>query len=196
MAMTDRDSRFKWSETKEQELWSFMESRMKSGASVTGALKEYGRSKGMSWLTARWKYYQLRKRAAREMAEPVAHSGAQARDLPGAKRVEDDLLTCLSDFVSLSSEAGEDVTSLIRGLARLAMMSNQGQKLKEAASLEVAETRAALKGAGEALSRLTRFLEDWLRQAQVDRVRTLKAFSTRLRQELDEIKAGVAGASG
>jgi hypothetical protein len=178
MAMPDRDSRFRWQEGKEAELWAYMEKKIQDGVSITAALKEYGDRNGMSWLTARWKYYQLRKRKAeQEMAptrqEPQDHG---------------DFIAHLANFVSMSREAGEDVVPLVRGLSRLAMLSCQGLRAREQALREAQEIRVLQAKTREAFSRLQRFLEDWLNQPQVDQVGSLKDFSTRLRKELDEIK--------
>ncbi len=182
MAMPDRDSRFRWQEGKESELWAYMERKIGDGVSITAALKEYGDRNGMSWLTARWKYYQLRRRKAEQEI-------AQARPEP---QDHGDFITYLTDFVSLSREAGEDVVPLVKGLSRLAMLSCQGLRGREDALLEAQEAKALQAKTTHALSRLRQFLEEWLAQPQVDQVGSLRDFSRRLRQELDHIASIVA----
>lgn len=60
MGTTARSPRYRWKEGKEADLREFVEGRVLQGASITQALKEYAEKNRISWLTARWKYYQVR----------------------------------------------------------------------------------------------------------------------------------------
>ncbi len=178
MAMEDRDSRFKWQEHKEKELWSYIEGKTKEGTSVTAALKEYGEMNGMSWLTARWKYYQLRKRRTDMPRETESKSPP----------TENDFITHLAEFVSLSTEAGEDIVPLIKGLSRLARLSCQGLEIQKHAMHETQEAKRSLDQMNHTFQELRQFLEQWLKLPQVEQVGSLKDFTVGLNQQLENMK--------
>ncbi len=178
MAMEDRDSRFKWQKDKEQELWSYIERKTGEGISVTAALKEYGEVNGMSWLTARWKYYQLRKRRVDKPQTTSVH----------VPPTEEDFISHLAEFVSLSQEAGEDIVPLIKGLSRLARLSCQGLEIRKHAILETQEAKRSLNQMNEAFLELRQFLRQWLSLPQVEQVGSLKDFTVGLNQQLENMK--------
>jgi len=182
----EKYSRYRWKEGREKDLWSFVDGKVKAGASVTSALKEYGKRHNMSWLTARWKYYQVRKReslmsAGRERDPEIV--GMEIVEAPNSG--DDDFISCLSEFVSSSREYGQDVLSMMRGLSRMASLSRESARLQRER-----DARADyLRSEAEALREVRVFLAEWLSRSQVDRVATLKEFSDRLGAEIERLGA-------
>ncbi|MGE5578725.1 MAG: hypothetical protein ACM3WU_01675 [Bacillota bacterium] len=181
MGLTEKYSRYRWKEGREKDLWSFVDGKVKEGASVTAALKEYGKRHNMSWLTARWKYYQVRKK---QSSEETAPPGPVAEITPPVER-DEDFLSCLSDFVSSSKDSGEDVMSLMRGLSRMATLSRESLRLLEERDKRVAAQRQDVA----VLREVCEFLSGWLSSSQVDKVATLKDFSERLSAEVGRLRA-------
>lgn len=182
MGATEKYSRYRWREGRERDLWSFVDGKVREGASVTSALKEYGKRHNMSWLTARWKYYQVRKRETLASRSPAAPSLETSEPTQGG---DDDFLSCLSEFVSSSRDYGQDVLSLMKGLSRMAVLSRESSKL-----IEERDRRATgLREGAVALHEVCAFLTEWLAQSQVDRVATLKGFSDRLGAEVKRLGA-------
>lgn len=189
MGGTPKYSRYRWKEGREQDLWSFVDGRIKDGTSVTAALKEYGKKHNMSWLTARWKYYQIRKQGAPgaeiapetpEQDLPLATGPAVQSGAGPFSKDEEDFLGYLAEFISSSRDTGQDVVPFIKGLSRLAALSREGSRLKQ----ELERVRARETEGAETIARTCRFLEDWLRLPQVDRAGSLKDFSAGLEQEV------------
>ena len=182
MGATEKYSRYRWKEGREKDLWSFVDGKVREGASVTAALKEYGKRHNMSWLTARWKYYQVRKR---EALATNGTTGAPVQVTGPIETGDDDFLTCLTEFVSSSKDYGQDVLSLMRGLSRMASLSRDSARL-----LRERESRsAALREDAAVIREVRLFLTGWLSMSQVDRVATLKGFSDRLEAEIERLGA-------
>jgi len=181
LGVTEKYSRYRWKEGREKDLWSYVDGRVKEGASVTAALKEYGKRHNMSWLTARWKYYQVRKKQSEAETAPERPVAATTPMVQS----DEDFLSCLSDFISSSKDSGEDVMSLMRGLSRMATLSRESLRLLEERDRRIAAQRedAAI------LREVCAFLTDWLSSSQVDRVATLKDFSDRLTTEVGRLRA-------
>jgi hypothetical protein len=179
---TEKYPRYRWKEGREKDLRSFVDDRVQGGASVTAALKEYGKRHDMSWLTARWKYYQIRKRGMESPRTP-GNGGesrrAQPSDAPFTRN-EEDFLGYLAEFVTSTRDAGQDIVPFMKGVSRMAALSRQTTRLKQERETE----RAALREDTTALAEVCRFLEGWLNLPQVDRVGSLKAFSDQLAQEV------------
>lgn len=205
MGGSPKYSRYRWKEGREKDLWSFVDGRVRDGASVTAALKEYGKKHNMSWLTARWKYYQIRKQGVQNLEavagenEPVVVPEGQqaAPEVQGQSgpftKDEEDFLGYLAEFISSSRETGQDVIPFIKGLSRLAALSKEGTKLRQ--ELERSRGRAA-EGA-QSIERARRFLEGWLKLSQVDRAGALKDFSSGLEIEVRKLaEAGERLANG
>lgn len=199
MSISDRDARIRWEDVREQDLWDFMQRRLQDGFSITAALKEYGSKHDMSWLTARWKYYQIRSRKDGADASPrrpgPKPGGRGQRQTKGAS--DKDFLGYMTDLIEGSSQSGEDLVPMMRGLSRLAMLSSEGIRLREAlkerdkraesAVFEAEKVRVERDRAKEHLSRICAFLEEWLASSAVERVGSLKEFSERLQVLLDAV---------
>jgi len=193
MGASEKYSRYRWKEGREKDLWMFVDNRVKSGVSVTAALKEYGKKHDMSWLTARWKYYQIRKQglvpADSPKDGPAALQEAASPALPAIPttgpftRDEEDFLGYLAEFITSSRDTGQDVIPFIKGLSRLAALSREGTKLRA----EVERSRSSVREGAQALADICRFLKDWLNLPQVDRVGSLKGFSQRLETEVQRL---------
>lgn len=180
MGATEKYSRYRWKEGRERDLWSFVDGKVREGTSVTAALKEYGKRHNMSWLTARWKYYQVRKRESLTDTAPVDSPAAVPEPVQ-----EEDFLSALSDFVSSSKDYGQDVLSLMRGLSKMASLSRESVRL----IAERDRRASALREDAAVLHDVCGFLRDWLSLSQVDRVAHLKAFSDRLGTEVERLVA-------
>lgn len=180
MGATEKYSRYRWKEGREKDLWSFVDGKVREGASVTAALKDYGKRHNMSWLTARWKYYQVRKREA--LASDPA-PGASLETTGPMEAGDEDFLTCLSEFVSSSKDYGQDVLSMMRGLSRMASLSRESARLIR----ERDSRSAALREDAAVIREVRSFLGEWLTRSQVDRVATLKGFSDRLGAEIERL---------
>ena len=136
----------------------------------------------MSWLTARWKYYQIRKRgiaAAGDRGKGPAPGGPERAGGPFTA-AEEDFLGSLAELVTSSRDFGQDIVPFIRGLSRMSSLSRVSAYLKEERDRHMVATRKD----AEALAGVCRFLEGWLSLSQVDRVGSLKAFSDQLATEL------------
>ncbi len=181
MGVTEKYSRYRWREGREKDLWSFVDGKVKEGVSVTAALKEYSKRHNMSWLTARWKYYQVRKKQSASAAAPTEPRAEITRPV----QTDEDFLTCLSDFVSSSQDSGEDVLSLMRGLSRMATLSRESLRLLEERDRRIAVQRED----ATVLREVCEFLSDWLSSSQVDKVSSLKGFSDRLSAEVVRLRA-------
>lgn len=209
MAVTERDSRCRWKDGKEQELLAFVDDRIRGGATVTSALKEYGERHGMSWLTARWKYYQMKRRASRvsvvpektpepdfrgrvapeETLHPYPGGTGNSKDASLA-RDQGDFLGSLSSLIRASGEVGEDVVSLIRGLSRMAELAKNAleakelllqARMKEVQLAEEAEkVRTVILESLNDLREFNEFIDGWLETPPVDRVAGLSDFTSRL----------------
>ena len=183
MGATEKYSRYRWKEGREKDLWSFVDGRVREGVSVTAALKEYGKRNNMSWLTARWKYYQVRKQQGTGEQRPVLATPQD--DGRPFSRDEEDFLGYLSEFVASSRDYGQDVVPFIKGLSRMAVLSKEGTTLRQDRDRRL----AALREDAAVISEVCGFLRDWLSLSQVDRVASLKGFSDRLGSETERLSA-------
>ncbi len=192
MGATEKYSRYRWKEGREKDLFTFVDGKVKDGASVTSALKEYGKKHNMSWLTARWKYYQIRKQGTG--AERPAKAASVQEPAAGPFTAdEEDFLGYLSEFVASSREYGQDIVPFIKGLSRMAALSKEASRLREERDRRTAVTRENAAAVGDACA----FLRDWLSLSQVDRVASLKAFSENLAslvERLDKVRERLSGA--
>ncbi len=188
MSISEKDARIRWEDDRERDLWDFMGRRLRDGLSITAALKEYGDKNGMSWLTARWKYYQIRSKQGSD--DPVSPPKAKSARNRGRRRKEapqNEFLSYLTDLVEGSAQSGEDIVPLMKGLSRLAMLSSEGIRLREAlrerekqaaSAISQAEKAAAERDrAQQSLQRMCAFLEEWLSLPPVEKVGSLQESS-------------------
>lgn len=186
MAVRQGDSRRRWLAANENELLQFVESKVQGGSSVTEALKEYGKSQGLSWLTARWKYYQLKRSSARP-AGGAASSVEKASD-------GGDFISSLKEIIEASRDAGQDVSAFMKGLARLAALSRETVRLRaelaaqvhkaEEMARQIEETRSGVRNLLGHAERLFMTLESWLALPEVDRVANLMDLADKVREEI------------
>ncbi len=182
MGTTARSPRYRWKEGKEADLREFVEGRVLQGATITQALKEYAEKNRISWLTARWKYYQVRNQGTegRESrdgeTEPAAMEGPQSR--------EEGFLDYLQDLVRSTEESGQDIVPFIKGLSRMAVLSKEGTRLRE----EIAGLRKRIREAARVIEEHSANLARWLEQSQVDRVSSLKEFSSAMEEDLKALR--------
>ena len=174
MGTTARSPRYRWKEGKVADLREFVEGRVLQGASITQALKEYAERNRISWLTARWKYYQVRNQAPAEAALP------QVDVEPGSR--EGDFLDYLQDLVRSTQESGQDIVPFIKGLARMAVLSRKHCLRDDLAGLR----QYVRKWPGS--SRSTPEAWEWLERSQVDRVSSLKEFSAAMEEDLKALE--------
>jgi len=210
MAVTEKDSRYRWKNGKELELLSFVDDRTKAGATVTSALKEYSEKNGMSWLTARWKYYQVKRKMAttvdregdaREDGERKAAETKQKSSLAGR-----DFLGALSEMIETSEELGEDVVSFIKGISRMASLAQKSLLLekrlsemegeKNLLSEQLQKAKRAAREATDVLRDLDDFFQSWLSSSQVEKVSGLKDFVSQLESKRNSFSAIIERLSG
>jgi hypothetical protein len=200
MSISEKDARIRWEDERERDLWDFMRRRLRDGLSITAALKEYGDKNGMSWLTARWKYYQIRGRQGGESpASPPEDRPDKERTRRRKETSQDEFLSYLTDLVEGSAQSGEDIVPMMKGLSRLAMLSSEGIRLRESlrererlaasAVSDAKKASAERDRAQDTLRALCAFLQEWLELPPVEKVGSLKEFSERLRAEIDSAMA-------
>ena len=187
MVMNAKDARCKWQREKEEELMSFVDEKVKNGVSVTAALKEYGKKNGISWLTARWKYYQVKKRPNGKVAVEPAYT---RKSVSG-----DDFLGALTNLMKHLKNGTRISFLLLTGCPNW-LLSREGLGLKEKiAELEASYNKLAsehteLSGKmGELKQKydsLKEIIVEWLELSQVDKVSSLKEFADRLFREVNK----------
>lgn len=182
--------RYRWKDGKDKELMEFVGKRVEAGVAVTTALKEFGDANDISWLTARWKYYQMRRneKPVKDVALPKT---SQAQAPP-----DDDFLGHLADFVNASNDLGTDVVPLVRGLSRMARLSKEAMALRRQLAMSEDELRQERQKASDAKADLDKtaaryldlcaLLERWLNLSQVDKVAGLKEFASSVSCHLEK----------
>ncbi len=174
MGTTARAPRYRWKKGKEADLREFVEGRVHEGASITQALKEYAEKNRISWLTARWKYYQVKSQGAPATPPTAAVSEPEPRSREG------DFLDYLQDLVRSTEESGQDIVPFIKGLSRMAVLSRESMRLRD----ELAGFRQRIREGSKTLDEHCRRVSEWLERSQVDRVSFLKEFSQAMEQDV------------
>lgn len=195
MVISQARPRYRWKDGKDRELVEFVGQRVGAGVPVTTALKEFGQANGISWLTARWKYYQMKRIG--EGTEELNVQHAPRPTSVDSEGQEEDFIGYLADFVGASDEYGADIVPFVRGLSRMARLSREAVVLKrklaesetalKAARREAADARAGLREATTRYSGVCNLAENWLSLSQVEKVADLKAFAARIAEELGKV---------
>lgn len=181
MGTSAKSPRYRWKEEREMHLRDYVDSRVREGVSITQALKEYGQKNRMSWLTARWKYYQVRNQKSDGKRAEVAEAAAAPSEAAPLSTVrDDDFLSYLRDLVLATEESGQDIVPFIKGFSRMAVLSRESMRHRE----EVFRLKEQLRSAREAIESHSRNLSEWLLKTQVDRVSCLKEFSDLMARDL------------
>jgi hypothetical protein len=176
-----KSPRYRWKEEREMHLRDYVDSRVREGVSITQALKEYGQKNRMSWLTARWKYYQVRNQKSDGKRAEVAEAAAAPSEAAPLSTVrDDDFLSYLRDLVLATEESGQDIVPFIKGFSRMAVLSRESMRHRE----EVFRLKEQLRSVREAIESHSRNLSEWLLKTQVDRVSCLKEFSDLMARDL------------
>ena len=128
---------------KEADLREFVEGRVSQGASITKALKEYAEKNRISWLTARWKYYQVRNQDRNEPRDRPVPFETDRIPVEEPQSREGDFLDYLQDLVRATEESGQDIVPFIKGLSRMAVLSKESTRLRE----EIAGMRRRMREA-------------------------------------------------
>ncbi|NPV69201.1 MAG: hypothetical protein HPY55_00965 [Firmicutes bacterium] len=191
--------RIRWKAGKEAELWQYVQGRLAAGANVSEALKGFADDNGISWLTARWKYYRLKqnKGSGGEDASPVA---TEEPAPVTSERDGDTAFRALTLFLkSATSLDSLELSGFLSGLATLAEMALTGKTAS--GELAVLRTRQReltervrayeekLAGAAGRLSAVRAVVDDWLKMPGVDRVTSLEEFTGRLTGALGQLEA-------
>lgn len=195
--------RIRWKAGKEDELWDYVQTRTAAGVSISEALKRFADSNGISWLTARWKYYRLKQDRSATIAEleevpaPPKTASLETRFRP------DDSFEALSSFLSAAARLeGTDLTGLLSGLASMARAALDGEEARGTARAvrtrynelvqtcqEYEKRFSQVRQEYETLSMLVR---EWLARHSVDRVTTLGDFAKRLEVQVDQFNRVLA----
>lgn len=197
-ALSKQSQRIRWKDGKDQELAEFMKARIDAGMSITDALKAFAQENGISWLTARWKYYQMqRKKDSKRAAEMTraVRRGLRGQDAVGS---EGQFLESLQRFIGASRASGVDILPLVKGLARFATLAEEGAKLrarieetereKQALQAELERRRFESGEIEDHLKTLPRQIDEWLGKSEVDRVQYLTEFASGLKREMEHIR--------
>lgn len=197
-ALSRQSERIRWKDGKERELAEFMKARIDAGMSITDALKAFAQENGISWLTARWKYYQMQRKrdskAPAETTKPVRR-GLRRRD---AVRSEGQFIESLQRFIGASKASGVDILPLVKGLARFATLAEEGAKLrtrieetereKQALLAELQRRRFESGEFEDHLKALLKQIDEWLGKSEVDRIQYLTEFSNGLKREMEHVR--------
>ena len=200
--------RIRWKAGKEDELWDYVQSRTASGVSISEALKTFADKNGISWLTARWKYYRLRQDRVigiPELEAPLEPVGEQAGSLSAAEDIarSDQTLSALTTFLSSASKLESiDLTGLLSGLSNMARAALSGEDANRAAAAIRTEYNELLRTTQEYDRRfaqvrqeyqtLAALADEWLNLHSVDRVTTMGEFSKKLRVQVDQFNRVLA----
>lgn len=197
-ALSRQSERIRWKDGKERELAEFMKARIDAGMSITDALKAFAQENGISWLTARWKYYQMQRKrdseAPAETTKPVRR-GLRRRDAVGS---EGQFIESLQRFIGASKASGVDIFPLVKGLARFATLAEEGAKLrtrieetereKQALLAELQRRRFESGEFEDHLKALLKQIDEWLGKSEVDRIQYLTEFSNGLKREMEHVR--------
>ncbi len=184
MPVTESSRRIRWKAGKEDELWSYMQERLGSGANISDALKTYADRNGISWLTARWKYYRLKQ-------ERSGTTEARRADIieskPEAAPPKDHTLETLSDFLrSVSKLGGVDLSGFLDGLASMARLALDGQSAKPVGE-HLLHCEALIARAREEHQSLSRLVDEWTAAPGVERITLLADFEARLKAAIEAV---------
>ncbi|HHY76470.1 MAG TPA: hypothetical protein GX500_06860 [Firmicutes bacterium] len=182
MGTTARSTRYRWKEGKEADLRDFVEGRVLEGVSITQALKEYAEKNRISWLTARWKYYQVRNRGAKKDVSKA--EGESPRSVEPQTR-EESFFDYLQDLVRSTEESGQDIVPFIKGLSRMAVLSKESTRLRE----EIGALKRKLREIARVVEGHAANIEKWLQRSEVDRVSSLKEFSALMEEDLRSLRS-------
>jgi hypothetical protein len=208
MALTHEQpvhKRIRWKAGKEDELWDYVQSRTATGISISEALKTFADKNGISWLTARWKYYRLRQDRATGIPELEEQEPGELVVAPAVEEnaKSDQTLTALSAFLSSASKLESvDLTGLLTGLSNMANAALGGEDARRATSTIRSEYNELLRTMQEYDRRfgqvrqeyqtLAALVDEWLNLHSVDRVTTMGEFSKKLRVQVDQFNRVLA----
>ncbi|MEW6524951.1 MAG: hypothetical protein AB1445_15700 [Bacillota bacterium] len=188
-------SRISWKDGKAEELWEYVQTRTARGERITQALKDFADMNGISWLTARWKYYRVKQDRDTEDMPGEAPGQIPLRAVPNPE-TGDSLLEGLGGFLSRAARLGVDLDGFFAGLKCLAQHAGEGEELRARfssleASLrqresEVAALKEQLGRVREQYETLNYLVHDWLNMQSVDRVTSMGDFGRRLRYQVDQ----------
>ncbi len=196
--------RIRWKAGKEDELWAYMQEQLSAGANTSDALKTFADRNGISWLTARWKYYRLKQdrtgkrgaaraksRKTRRAPAPVAAGSPDTvpvEALPaGEGPAQDQTIQVLSDFLRSASRLDDtDLAAFLRGLATMARMALEGQKAK-ALEQRLRDYESWTVRARRQYESLGRVINEWLSAPGVERIASIQDFDNNLKAEVEAL---------
>jgi len=210
--------RIRWKAGKEDELWNYVQNRTAAGVSISEALKTFADKNGISWLTARWKYYRLKqdKDSALEVAEEVVpaprYRPADVLRMPQPAPVHstlrpDEAFEALSSFLSSASKIESlDLAGLLNGLGSMASAALRGEdSIRESATVrqqynelqqQFVEYKRRLDQVRAEYDILANIANDWLDLHSVDRVTMMGDFAKKLQVQVEKVNRVVALAQG
>ena len=199
-AIRPMGKRIRWKAGKEDELWNYVQSHVASGVSISEALKTFADSNGISWLTARWKYYRLkqdRTTAIRELEEAPEKAETPAYTKPDAA------FEALSAFLQSASRLEQtDLTGLLMGLASMAKSALGGEDAERTAAairqqynelqVKMQEYDKRFQQVRQEYETLACLVDEWLNLHSVDRVTSMGDFAKKLRVQVDQFNRVLA----
>ena len=193
MSVASKTHRIRWDEGKADELWEFVQRETAKGNKVTSALREFAADNGISWLTARWKYYRVKNERlqSEERDDPAPEEREQSESEQGGSHVLDHL----TGFLRHGQGTGLDLEGFFAGLHLLARQAEQAQSLEEelqglrekleAEKKQCQKLEDKLEQVKEQYQTLNYLTQDWLNLQSVDRVTTMGDFGRKLQYEVD-----------
>ncbi|HHV79144.1 MAG TPA: hypothetical protein GXX40_05975 [Firmicutes bacterium] len=163
--------RMGWKQGKEEELLDFIRERSAKGISIVEALKEFAKQNGISWTTARWKYYRLRQ---------------QNQPRPGIDFSDDNVFQELGRIVNdVSSIPEVRLKPFVVGLATLTEMARLGCKL----AAKVGSVQASLRELESELNKLGGVIDSWRDSSPGSKLSTIDDLASCIDQSLVKISS-------
>ena len=195
--------RIRWKAGKEDELWTYVQTRSAAGISISESLKTFADANGISWLTARWKYYRLKQDRAETIEELEEAPRDEQRNPAQASFSADESFQALSSFLDYAKQLERtDLTSLLSGLASMAKCALEGEQAQNTSSRVRAQYNELLQCVQEYDKRFSQvrqeyeilrsLVEEWLARHSVDRVTTMGDFAKRLKVQVDQFNRVLA----
>lgn len=165
--------RIGWKQGKEEELLEFISERSARGISIVESLKEFAKQNGISWTTARWKYYRLRQQR-------------EANSRLGRGFGDDNIFRELGRILNNVSGIQEmHLKPFVSGLATLTELAHAGHQL----ATKVETIGATLQQLESELSRLAGAVDSWRDSSPGSKLSTIDDLASVLDQSLLKISS-------
>lgn len=173
--------RIGWKQGKEEELLKFISEQCSKGVSIVEALKAFAKQNGISWTTARWKYYRLRHQQM--AAQSGTTSGMTSSSGSSATFQELGRALC-----NLSNIRQTNIEAFAAGLAALTDMALSASKLAQ----KLACAEQTLKQVGTDLGGLAESLRMWENAPPGEKLSSIEQLVVHMEDCLSRLSSMVA----